>query len=495
MLIFQKNPSAFIALTGALIFCAQCRITYQECGFFDSTCNPLRADLIYRTMSSATHCGQRPPGNWNTFAGSPIGDTANAIYQTADCNFLVAGDAAGAFSSGTALNSFPGTQSAIIQKLAYNGQAQWHVYFGQGNTYSARAIVEASDGSLFLFGTANAGFGSPLLPFTGGTTNLFLARFSSTGSLLWHLYLADASAAALSAFDLIAQDNDAIITGNSRQAVQNIGTPVTGHPGGTVNSGFIAKFNSDGNVIWHTYAGAGGTTQTSPSKITLLSDGSYGIAGNAAANFGSPIIAHTVGVTNDIFAARFSSTGSLSWVSFFGENSNIESASGIAQLNSGNIVVLGTTGSAPLPTVTYGLPLQPYSVAEDFLILKLNMDGALQNYTYFGGAGSQFASSIARSQSGGCVALGRSDMDIAGTLNPHSGAFDFLALALDENLNRKWHTFRGSTNSDFSAAIIESAEGGYALTGSAGGSFGSPLNPYTSAGTDFAIARLTPDGL
>ncbi len=115
----------------------------------------------------------------------------------------------------------------------------------------------------------------------------------------------------------------------------------------------------------------------------------------------------------------------------------------------------------------------------DFYITKLDSDGMLQWTKVIGGIYDDDAYSIVQTTDGGYAITG-------GTYSFGAGNYDFYVVKLDSNGNLQWNKTIGGPASDYAYSIIQTTDGGYALAG------------YTSsfgvAGSDMLIVKLDSGG-
>ncbi|HRZ41893.1 MAG TPA: T9SS type A sorting domain-containing protein [Bacteroidales bacterium] len=117
---------------------------------------------------------------WSKGLATPLNDHAEVIIPTSDDSYIVAGYSDSLFS-GLSQSFVP-----FIAKLTATGSVVWARRFGfpsgvfSGTVYD---VVEASDGSFLLTGDM-------IRQFDGSEdSDIFLARFSSSGNLLWFKWI------------------------------------------------------------------------------------------------------------------------------------------------------------------------------------------------------------------------------------------------------------------------------------------------------------------
>jgi len=109
---------------------------------------------------------------WDEAFGGSDHDAANAIWQTTDGGYIVAGytEASGA-----------GGKDIWVLKLTGSGTVSWDDFFGGTEDDEAKSIQQTADGEYVVAGTAG----------TAGTTDMYIAKLDETGSRVWERYYGD----------------------------------------------------------------------------------------------------------------------------------------------------------------------------------------------------------------------------------------------------------------------------------------------------------------
>jgi hypothetical protein len=105
---------------------------------------------------------------WAQLAGGSGNESSNAVQQTSDGGYVVAGVTA---SFGT------GGQDALLLKYASSGVLRWARTAGGSGDDTADFVQQTSDGGFIVSGHTNS--------FGAGGTAVFLLKFDSTGRLQW----------------------------------------------------------------------------------------------------------------------------------------------------------------------------------------------------------------------------------------------------------------------------------------------------------------------
>jgi hypothetical protein len=256
--------------------------------------------------------------------------------------------------------SHNGGRDVFVAKLSGMGSVLlWSTFLGGSTDDWGLALALDASGCPVLAGyTWSSNFtttpGAYDQTWNGGNTDAFVAKFSSTGSeLLWSTYLGGNATDDGLALALDAAGN-IVVTG--RTGSHNF--PVT--PGAydtDLLDGyevFVSKISSTGaDLLWSTFLG--GSSGEAGNAVVLDSSDNPVVAGYTnSSNFPTTPDAYdtSYNVSDDVFLARLSSTGSeLLYSTFLGGNS-IEECNALVLDGSGKAVVAGRTYSANFPTTT-----------------------------------------------------------------------------------------------------------------------------------------------
>ena len=308
---------------------------------------------------------------WSTYLG---GDSTSKKYPPVDYSKGVAVDGStnvyitgvnynsNAFiaTSGAYQTSYAGSVDAFIAKFSKDATTKiWATYFGGSGSDMANSIAVDRSGHLYVTGTtsstsaiASSGAFKTFLGTGSGTTdNAFLAKFSTSGTLGWSTYFGKSGNTRGYSVAVTNSDNYVYITGETNTTDTSFATSgvyQTSNGGNGKYDAFVAKFSSGGSRTWATYYG--GSFDDRGNGIALDSSDNpyitgYSYSNNNIATSGAFQTSNTANAISGM-VARFSSSGSLTWGSFFhGTTFKImpTSASGICSDNFGNIYITGTT--------------------------------------------------------------------------------------------------------------------------------------------------------
>ena len=428
---------------------------------------------------------------WNTFlggSGSYYGDDKGyAIAVDGSGNVYVAGSSDAAW--GSPVRAFTQGQpgDAFVAKLHSDGSLTWNTFLGGGGSDDGNAIAVDGSGNVYVAGSSAATWGTPVRPFTGPYNNdAFAAKLGGDGSLIWNTFLGGEG----------SDDGNAIaVDGSGNVYVAGDSNISWGSPVQTKGTIFAAKLSaSDGSLTWNTFLGS--YQDNNGCAIAVDGSGNVYVAGSSYPGWGSPVRAFTTWLwLTDAFAAKLSSDGSLVWNTFLG-GKGFDKGNAIAVDGSGNVYVVGSSD------FTWGYPKRGFTQSihngdayEDAFAAKLGSDGSLVWNTFLGGDGIDTGNSIAMDGNGNVHVAGSSSATWGCrggadcTVRAYTAGQDAFAAQLGSDGILAWDTFLGGSGSDTGNSIAMDGSGNIYLAGSSDATWGSPVRAHT-AGSDAFVLKL-----
>ena len=404
---------------------------------------------------------------WNTFmggsSGSAIADLEQVVATDASGNIYIMGSSNAAW--GSPLNPYNSYTDVFVVKLNSSGVLQWLTFLGgTGNDYGNDIAVD-SNGNVYITGQTSASWGSPIAPFKG-SNDAFIAKLNTNGILQWHTFMGSLSADTGRGIT-VSENGNIYITGSSNSTWGYPYNPFTSNP-----DSFIAKLNASGVFQWHTFFD-GSSTIYGRYEIVVDSSENLYVVGESYDSWGVPLNPHS-GSGNDIFIAKFSKSSNRIWNTFLGANGFSERSGYIALDGSGNIYIAGT-GNA-----TWGTPVNPHSGGDDAIVAKLDANGACLWHTFMGGSSEDVSKGISVTLNGEVYVAGRSVATWGDPLNPYSGGSrDGFLAKLNTDGARRYNTFIGGSSSDEVKGITLDAFDNIFVTGKSSATWGDPVNPHS----------------
>jgi len=426
-----------------------------------------------------------PSLSWNTFLGSDYIDDGLGVAVDNDGNLYVAGTSNVGW--GTPVTGHHGGDDILVARLSGEGALLWHTFVGGSGQDNGAAMAVDSAGNIYIVGTSTATFGAPIHPFVGGY-DICIAKLNSAGALQWNTFFGVTDPYL---FD-VDRGYGVAVDGNGN-------VYATGSTGGTWGSpirpftgtqdAFVVKLNGDGALQWNTFLGAPpgylDNDLDAGSGITVDGSGYVYVAGSSTASWGSPVRGYQGGLT-DAFVARLNAnTGALVWNTFLGGAGWFEDyGKDVAVDGSGNVYVTGH-GQGPwsLP------PVSGFKGMADVFVAKLDANGNWQWHTFLGSAGTEQSEGIALDTGGNIYVVGLGDQTWGSPFRPKAGPWDGFVAQLNNSGVLMWNAFLGSDNtisySEAARGVAVDGTGKVNVVGWSMGTWGSPIRPYAGNGDAF----------
>ncbi len=293
-------------------------------------------------------------------------------------------------------------------------QLQFSSYLGGGAEDTIRDLETDSQGNIYVTGgTSSSNFITTAGAYdrtfaTGGTSlgsagphDVFVAKFSPSGQLIWSTFLGGPNYDRAYALELDSSNN-VVVAGRAGNGFPTTSGAVQPNFAGDSNplgaygnqDGFVAKISADGSqLLWSTYYGEGGGGFIR--DFDLDSSNNVYLAMAYVTQNLSHITAGAFDTTQnggeDSVIAKISSTGSsTSWASYLGGSGYDGGAPAIRVDGSNNAYVVIQTTSSNIPT-TAGAFDTTQNGDHDFYVAKFNSTGSSLSYaTYLGGTGGEY---------------------------------------------------------------------------------------------------------
>jgi uncharacterized repeat protein (TIGR01451 family) len=220
----------------------------------------------------------------------------------------------------------------------------------------------------------------------------------------------------------------------------------------------VVKLSASRTIEWQKVFG--GSDIDGPAYIAHTKDGGYIIAASTYSRDGDMSGNHG---STDVWVAKLTSNGIVQWKKCLG-GSNLEACNAVIQTADGGYAIAAGTYSNDGDVVGH-------HGNQDGWLIKLSATGVLEWQKSLGGRDRDETRSIIQTKEGGYIVAGltqSNDGDVSG----NRGSQDAWVIKLSSSGNIQWQKCLGGSNSDGASAIIQTADGGYAIAGVAASSDG-----------------------
>lgn len=367
----------------------------------------------------------------------------------------------------------------------------WATYYGGPSTEIEMSVATDPAGNVYLAGTtvslsgiASTGSFQNTL---GGGTDLFLAKFNSTGTRLWATYYGGTGNEHKTGMAIDTSGNIYI----SGQTDATTGVATTGSHQATFGGGtydaFLVKFNSAGDRVWATYYG--GTQNEIGFGVSTDASGNVYMSGQSNSTSGISTTGSFQTACNgcslflsDAFLVKFNSAGSRLWATYYGGTDN-DYGYGVAADASGNVYLAGYTFSTSGISST-GAFKTTFGGVRDAFLVKFSSSGSRLWGTYYGGTGDDVGYSIATEGSANVYLAGltTSTSGIATTGSFQAafggGSFDAFLVKFNSAGSRVWGTYYGGADKEEQYNVVTDNAGNVFLAGDSYSSSGIASGGY-----------------
>lgn len=252
----------------------------------------------------------------------------------------------------------------------------------------------------------------------GGFQDAFILRFTNTGVLAWATYYGGSKNDAGTCITTDPIGN-IFVVGNTESADFNSLNLSGAYNDPLWNGGedmFLLRFSNTGILTWSTFYG--GTSNDAATSMNIDFAGNIYVTGKTQSSnfpifsrtgaYNNPTLNMGIGMSYDVFILRFTSSGSLTWSTFFGGSSDDAQDAGTTIITdpSGNVYVTGQTQSSDFPILTW---MGAYNDgilggSLDVFLIRFNVAGTLTWSTYYGGSDRESIAMVFPYSTKDCVA-------------------------------------------------------------------------------------------
>jgi hypothetical protein len=366
---------------------------------------------------------------WYPYDTNVAVGAGNAVQETKDGGFIVAGTQANDFSS-------PG--DVFLMKTDSRGAALWKKRFAWTGGALAYAVRQTSDGGYIVVGETGTSIGNhrvyALKTDAGGNAAPGWPRTygASESRGFAVLEVSDPDGYMIVGYQYIQQQNENV---------------------------YVIRTDAAGAVLWenYSYGGAGlcgGVVGDFGRDLAATTDGNYVIAGTTGCNGWKG------------FLLKIDGQGSViaGWPKRLGTSSASQEAVYSVATATDGFVLAGTF------SVSSGQP--PVGGPTNALVIKTDLIGNETWRRTYGGADQDEAHSVVLAKDNNYLVMGYTQ-SYGGAVNPNAPwqYQDVLLIKIDSGGNALWQKVKGNrpAGSDYGGAGAAVSDGGFVVTGSSGG--------------------------
>jgi hypothetical protein len=321
-------------------------------------------------------------------------------------------------------------------------------------------------GNVFVTGYFNSApltFGSISLT-TAGFFDVFLVKYDASGNVLWAKSAGGANME--NSYSVATDSSGAVyIAGYFQSDSITFGTTTLINAAPGYQDMFVAKYDSSGTVQWAKRVG--GTNDDAAIGVTTVF-GSVYIAGNFKSPsfvFGTTTIINTSWADDQIFLARYDTSGNEQWgINTGGLVDNF--VNGLTSDRAGNLFVTGTFGTS----ITFGSTTLTNGTGAHIFLAKYDSTANFSWARSDGGDGGDMPSCLATDTAGNIFMTGwfHGSYTTFGAVtlnNVNVGSSDLFVVKFDPSGTPLWGNRSGGMNNEAALSVSVDQSGNAVITG------------------------------
>jgi PKD repeat protein len=364
---------------------------------------------------------------WVRQIGAESNDGGNAIAVDGNGDVVVTGYCSNAVDFGNGvLTTSGGDYDIFVAKYSgVDGRYLWAKRFATAASEYGYGIAVDANGNVFATGVfyGTLDFGTGALTSSGGSADVWLAKYSPTGTPLWAKQIGG-TGTDFGYGVAVDPSGNPVLVGRMSGTVSLGGGALTSAGGYDV---FLAKYAAaDGHYLWGKVFG--GTGDDYGDAVAVDGSGDVYVTGNfpGTINFGDGGV--TSAGSTDGYVAKYAGTdGHYLWAKPLGGTGG-DAGSGVAVDGQQNVIVTGYFSGV----VNFGTGSLASAGATDGFAVKYTSAGTPLWSKRFGGTATDFATRAATDAGGDVNVIGSysGTSDFGGGPIPSAGGFDLFLLRL-----------------------------------------------------------------
>ena len=335
---------------------------------------------------------------WNNTYGGSGDDRGQAIQQTTDGGYILAGYSMSDDGDGSNNEGF---HDNWVVKLDAGGNIQWESSFGFAGHDHAYDILQTADGGYFVSGfldvTGSDGEGNSSRSSLSahGVGEFWANKLDAEGNLEWRRFFGGTNNDR--AYSVTqANDGGFVLAGASESEDFDIS-----EANGSYDF-WVIKINPDGDLVWERSFGGSGIEISE--SIVNTRDNGYLVVGKTNSTDGD--VSSNKG-NSDVWIVKINDSGKMAWEKTFG-GTDFEGAESIIASNNGGYIITGNSRSRDNQ-------LSENFGENDIWIMKINEEGSMLWEKSIGGSGLDFGFDAVETFNGEVIVVGETssqDFDI-----------------------------------------------------------------------------------
>lgn len=377
---------------------------------------------------------------WQKLMGGTAYDTGRKILCLPDGTIVLGAQTRS--TDGLGDQNHSDDVDVVVLKYATQGKIFWKLTLGGSSREELSDIIMTPDGSFLCVGTTESDDGD--FPYTQGRNDVWVAKISPGGKLLWKNSFGGSGADY--GWAIYEDTNGDILVGGESSSIN--GDMQSPHHGGF--DAWLARLNRNGELIMEKHFGGPGNEKLTCIRPSLtgywLVCSSDAKGGDVPINYGK----------KDLWLMNMNQDWDVPYEVVIGGNGNDDIHDGVIDAE-GNLVLAGTTFS------NNGYVSDQHGKGDGWVI-KFNPTGTYVWSHAYGGTRHDGLTSITTTRDSGYALVGMS-LSLNGDLPENEGYYDGWFLKLDTKGAPVWSRNVGYAAKDALSDVLELPSGGFLAIG------------------------------
>ncbi len=397
--------------------------------------------ILFLIISAAISLKAQVEIEWQRCYGGTDYDCANAIQQTTDGGYILAGYTSSNDNNASGNN---GGYDMWVVKLDLQGSIQWHKCLGGTSEDRASSIQQTTDGGYVVAGFTMSNNGD--VSGNNGYKDMWVVKLDSQGNIIWQKCLGGTSHDWANSVKQTT-DYGYIVAGYT----ESIDGDVSGNHG--YYDMWVVKLDPQGNIQWQKCFG--GPDREESFSIQQTTDGGYILTGYTMSYNGD--VSGNNGLY-DMWVVKLDLQGSIQWQKCLGGTGE-DRANSIQQTTDGGYIVAGFT-------LSNNGDVSGNHGYYDIWVVKLDSQSNIQWQKCLGGTEYECANSIQQTADGNYIVAGCAQSNNGDVSGLHSTLYvDMWIVTLNSQGSIKWQLCLGGTVQDWAFSNLQTTDGGYIVAG------------------------------
>jgi hypothetical protein len=286
---------------------------------------------------------------WATYFGGNGHDFIAQLDIDVHGDLVMTGHTRSTNGIATDMTFLPGSENAFIAKFSPDGYQLWGTYLG-GSYDEGWGIGSDDAGNIFICGETSSASGISTSgshqPDFGGVLDAFLVKYNTYGQQVWGTYFGGTASDRATALR-VCDDGSVAMVGNTESPDAIVSPTAFQAQPGSLDDAFLARFDSDGELLWSTYVGGEGVDYLT--AVAQTPDGDLLVAGRSESTAQVTTTgAHQILPAGeyDAWLMRYSASGLLQWGTLIGGQSTEFANDVDVEPLTGHVIMVGMTKSS-----------------------------------------------------------------------------------------------------------------------------------------------------